>query len=241
MIADAGEPPIRQRIENSVKTALKSFDSNKPVEIYLATRATPTPDTFKWDTKPSQFFIGADLADHPNLLEFTTHCAAAHLVNNSYTKNRVASLVTFFAPTILLGTATVATFGETTTGALAGCVAISWLICSKLGLHQKIQDHFYKQAYQAACKKLIDQNNMKPIASYTAYSLLIKHGPLTQETRNKIIKQALESKGYILEAEYKKDPETCKVTIKNEKTNALMGESTIELTSAGLGSFKFNQ
>lgn len=206
-IIQAMEMPLtpQQKIRAAVVTALKNFDIN-PNSIDIETQsASYNPP--KWECGSSGVLITEDMAIDPSLLTFVSHCAAADIKNRGYYKSISTPIASIGAPAGI--------------GILAACIVpieygapifLSGLACSLTAwffarpLDKALSAHFTKQAYAMACKKLIKDEQFKPISVYLAYTHIYdNHKPLTYDQKRESIRKALSD-------------EECFATLRMDKT-----------------------
>ena len=187
------------KIVTAMHEALTAFEINTPRSNFKITADHTTKHRnswTKWGATSSSAFINAELALNPHLLEFVSYCAAAETKSRNDIKNIGALLTTLFGPTVVGGILVplmvpdeyrcwTALAGTITGGAItefAGGTIVNYF-----------GNHFDKQSFSLACKKLVAEEKIEAVGAYLAYLASKDHEPLSRDQKNEIIRSTLES------------------------------------------------
>lgn len=218
--------PIQSKteIQKKISAAFKTFGLSAE-NCVIETEKTYWPEKYpdktvhRWDGGPRCVHLHEDILCNPYLTEFATHCIAAANKNG----HRNKGIFLFFAS---MGAAIIASasfsayiifqslepsqfpipienqlfYSVKVIGAMFGSVIpLTYVATSNRipkMLDHAISHHLDSAAFAQACQKLIENNNLKPIATYYAYAKLIKHRPLSRKDQICIIQWALKNHNF---------------------------------------------
>lgn len=196
----------KQEIQKKINNAFQAFGMEAENCIIETEKAysshTADKKLQRWAGGSKCVRLTEDIQSNSYLTEFAAHCIAASVKNNNHEK----SISTFygigfispFLPSLSFLFANNASYGIPL--AIAFAVPVAFL-GTKKGmriLDQKISDYFDAQAFQIACQKLIEQNNLKPLATYYAFAKMVKHCPLSQKDQLCTIKWVLKNNHFTI-------------------------------------------
>lgn len=212
----------KAEIQQKIRTALTAFEvppQEGHIQIDTPYRLSDPKTMRHWSGGSMYICLSEQIQSNPYLTEFASLCIAAGVKNNHTQK----SIFAFFAAewgTLFLSTlpALWTTYELAKPSAVPienglvhglitiAAVSASWIpagVCATSKrflrmLDDAICDHYDAQAFALACHRLIEQNNLKPLATYCAFAKLIEHRPLSQKTQLCIIESALKNQNFVI-------------------------------------------
>lgn len=186
--------------------ALKAFglsDASYSVEA-VGGQETPEPSIERWNVRENYIQFTKDIVNNPDLLTFAAYCSAAYIKNNSCAKSNFAYLASIAGNLNCVPAAIVLTHNHPHHCFIVGASVLAAFLAAHFDLSGKIADsvksRLETRAFDEACQKLIEEKKFKPIATYYAFSKLIKHAPVDHDTQWAIITKNLNENGFSIEA-----------------------------------------
>ncbi|CAN5130804.1 hypothetical protein BH09DEP1_BH09DEP1_3720 [soil metagenome] len=209
------KPEMKKKISAAFRAFGLSAD-NCSIGTQKPYRDEPDKKMRRWAGGSQCVHLSQDIQSNPHLTEFAAFCVAASTKNHDIDKGFYAfcaaicaSMIAASIPICLAIDAL--PLSDQCISHTSAYIFLCKLLASFVPIYlaatngpyyskidNAISHHLNARTFTQACQKLIEQNNLKPLATYYAFAKLIKHRPLSQQTQNCIIKWTLKNNDFTI-------------------------------------------
>lgn len=201
------ETPTFRDACNKMAVAFTDFGLNYDNYSFNIDQKAETPEEYvpRWKVISTHIELTKDIQSNPDLAEFAANCCAAYAKCKGPEK-LLAAYLTSGALILGVPSATILLAQNSPYYCLLSCASLvtALLAVATFDLPTKVanlvDNHPTKQAFSMACKKLIEQKRLQPLAMYYAFAQFIKHAPVEPQSQYAMIIQSLNEKNYSIQA-----------------------------------------